>query len=134
MTAHAAGTFEVKLAPQALSDVAAHPLLGRRSIDKTFHGDLEGTSKGEMMTAGTATPGSAAYVALEVVAGTLAGRSGTFVLQHMGTMNRGVPDLKLVVVPDSGTDALLGLTGQMQIVIDKGAHSYTFEYTLPPTL
>src|ERR1700712_6013445 len=100
MTTHAAGTFEVKLVAQTLSDVAEHPLLGRRSIEKTFHGDLEGTSKGEMMTAGTATTGSAAYVALEVVAGTLAGRSGTFVLQHMGTMNRGVPDLKLAVVPD----------------------------------
>ena len=100
------------------------------SIDKQFHGDLEATSKGEMLTAGTAVKGSAGYVAIERVSGTLRGRSGTFILQHSGTMTRGAPQLIITVVPDSGADQLVGLTGTMVINIESGKHSYEFEYTL----
>jgi hypothetical protein len=125
----ATGTFDVKLA--ALSDTAADPSLGRMSIDKVFHGDLEGTSKGQMLTAGTAVKDSAGYVAIEKVTGTLSGRSGTFILQHNATMTRGAGQLAIAVVPDSGTDQLTGITGKMTIVIDGAKHSYEFDYTLP---
>jgi hypothetical protein len=101
------------------------------SIAKQLHGDLEATSKGEMLTAGTAEKGSAGYVAIEWVSGTLHGRTGTFALQHTATMNRGVPSLSITVVPDSGTGQLAGLTGSMKIIIADGKHSYDFEYTLP---
>jgi hypothetical protein len=100
------------------------------SIDKQFHGDIEGTSKGQMLTAGTAVKGSAGYVAIERVSGTLRGRSGSFVLQHSGTMTRGAPQLSITVVPDSGTGQLVGLTGKMAINIADGKHSYDFEYAL----
>ena len=100
------------------------------SIDKQFRGDLEATSKGEMLTAGTDVKGSAGYVAIEHVSGLLHGRSGGFVLQHSGTMTRGVPQLSVTVVPDSGTDQLVGLAGEMTINIADGKHSYAFEYTL----
>ena len=128
MSSHATGTFEVKLTPQTDS---VDPTLGRMTIDKQFHGDLEGTSKGQMLTGMTEVKGSAGYVAIERVAGTLKGRNGTFILQHTGTMNRGVPELKVTVVPDSGTGQLAGLTGNFKIVITEGKHSYEFEYTLP---
>ena len=101
------------------------------TIDKQFHGDLEATSKGQMLTAGTGVKGSAGYVAIEKVSGVLHGRSGTFVLQHTGTMTRGTPQLTITVVPDSGTDQLVGLSGKMTIKIADGKHSYEFEYTLP---
>ena len=101
------------------------------TIDKQFHGDLEATSKGQMLTAGTSVKGSAGYVAIEKVGGVLHGRSGTFVLQHTGTMNRGTPHLAVSVVPDSGTDQLAGLTGEMTIHIADRKHSYEFEYSLP---
>jgi hypothetical protein len=101
------------------------------SIDKQFHGDLEGTSKGEMLTAGTGVKGSAGYVAIERVVGTLNGRSGAFALQHSGTMTRGAPQLTIAVVPDSGTGQLTGLSGKMTIQIAEGKHSYEFEYSLP---
>ena len=128
----ARGTFEVKLAPQPTAhDHAAAPI-GRFSIDKEFRGDLTGTSKGEMLTAMTAVKESAGYVAIERVTGTLQGRSGSFVLQHSGTMTRGVPSLLVTVVPDSGTEGLTGLSGTMTIIIAGGKHSYEFEYTLPP--
>jgi len=130
MSTRASGTFEVKLNPQALSDNVADATLGRMSIDKQFHGDLEATSKGEMLTAGTGVKGSAGYVAIERVSGTLHGRSGTFVLQHSGTMTRGEPHLTITVVPDSGTGQLAGLAGKMEILIAGGNHSYDFEYTL----
>ncbi len=100
------------------------------SIDKKFSGDLEGTSKGEMLSAMTAVKGSAGYVALERVRGTLHGRSGSFVLQHSGTMTRGVPELTVTVVPDSGVDQLEGLKGKMTIKIEGGRHFYEFEYEL----
>jgi hypothetical protein len=101
------------------------------SIDKQFHGDLEATSKGQMLAAGTEVQGSAGYVAIERVSGTLGGRSGTFALQHSGTMTRGEPQLIITVVPDSGTGQLVGLAGTMTITIADGKHQYGFDYTLP---
>lgn len=127
---HARGTFDVKLAPLKLED-ASDPMLARMSINKQLHGDLEGTSVGEMLSAATNTKGSAGYVAMEKVTGTLNGRGGSFVLQHNATMDRGKPSLKITVVPDSGTRELEGLTGTMNIIIEQGKHSYEFEYTLP---
>ena len=131
LTARATGPFEVTLAQQPLSDVAADSGLGRMSIDKVFHGDLAGTSKGEMLSATGSVKGSAAYVAIERVTGTLHGRSGTFALQHTGVMTRGTPGLIVAVVPDSGTGQLEGLTGTLSIHIEGKAHSYVFDYTLP---
>ena len=133
MTARASGPFEVKLTPRAIDDQAEGGPRGRMSIDKQFHGDLEATSKGEMLTAGTGVKGSAGYVAIEHVTGTLHGRSGSFILQHSGTMTRGVPELTITVVPDSGTDELAGLAGRMTIEIEAGKHAYGFEYTLDET-
>jgi hypothetical protein len=101
------------------------------TVAKQFHGDLEGTSTGEMLSAGTSTQGSAGYVAIERVTGTLGGRSGTFILQHSGTMTRGAPQLSITVVPDSGTGQLAGLTGTMTITIVNGKHSYEFAYEVP---
>ena len=126
----ATGTFEVKLLPQSSDDNTADATLGRMSIDKQFHGDLEGTSKGQMLTAATSVKGSAGYVAIERVTGTLHGRSGAFTLQHSGTMTRGKPQLKITVVPDSGDGQLAGLSGRMTIKIEEGKHFYAFEYTL----
>jgi Ni,Fe-hydrogenase I small subunit len=100
------------------------------SIDKQFHGDLEATGKGEMLAFMTSVKGSAGYVAMEQVTGALNGRSGTFVLQHTGTMTRGDQQQSVTVVPDSGTDELKGLAGKMTIVIAGGKHSYDFEYDL----
>jgi hypothetical protein len=127
---HASGTFEVKLVPQK-DDKNGDAALGRMTIDKQFHGDLEGTSKGQMLTGMTDVKGSAGYVAIEKVNGTLKGRTGTFILQHTGTMNRGVPQLTITVVPDSGTGQLAGLAGNFKVIITEGKHSYEFEYTLP---
>jgi len=130
MANRANGSFEVKLNPLAPYETAEGAALGRMSIDKQFHGDLEGTSRGEMLTAGTSTKGSAGYVAIERVSGALHGRTGTFVLQHNGVMTRGTPQLSITVVPDSGTGQLVGLAGTMAINIADGKHSYDFEYTL----
>lgn len=123
----AIGTFQVKLVPQAAD---GDPRVSRLSLDKQFQGDLEGISKGEMLTAGTSVKGSAGYVALELVTGKLQGRSGSFILQHSGTMNRGNPSLMITVVPDSATEELKGLSGKMVINIADGKHSYDFEYEL----
>jgi len=129
MVNHASGPFEVKLTPQ---DDKIDASLGRMTLDKQFHGDLEATSKGQMLTAATGTKGSAGYVAIEKASGTLHGRSGTFVLQHSGTMTRGALQLSITVVPDSGTDQLAGLSGKMTInIAADGKHSYDFDYTLP---
>jgi len=133
MTTRANGTFEVKLIPQASDDKSEDATLGRMSIDKQFHGDLEATSKGQMLSVVTAVKGSAGYVAIERVSGTLHGRSGSFVLQHSGTMTRGAPQQSVTVVPDSGTGQLVGLAGKMTIIIAGGKHSYEFEYTLAET-
>ena len=130
MTRHASGAFEVKLTPQ-VPENAADAALGRMTLDKQFHGDLEGTSKGQMLTGMTDVKGSAGYVAIERVSGTLHGKSGAFILQHSGTMTRGAQQLAITVVPDSGTGQLIGLTGKMAILITDGKHSYDFEYTLP---
>jgi hypothetical protein len=130
VTTRATGPFEVKLIPFAPEGGAADASLGRMSIDKQFSGDLEGNSKGQMLTAGTAVENSAGYVAIEKVTGTLHGRSGTFILQHTGIMARGKGQLTITVVPDSGTGELTGLAGRMQIHIAGGKHSYELEYTL----
>ena len=132
---HAVGTFEVKISPLKLENVSAEAMLGRMSIDKQFHGALEATSQGEMLTGMTAVKGSAGYVAIEQVTGTLPddqgkGRNGSFILQHTGTMTRGEPKLSVIVVPDSGTGQMVGLTGQMKIDIVDGKHFYDFEYSL----
>src|SRR5277367_1237848 len=131
MSNHATGAFEVKIVPIDPAFKSEADALGRMSIDKQFHGELEATSKGEMLTAGTAVKGSAGYVAIERVSGSLNGRTGTFILQHNATMNRGTPQLKIIVVPDSGTGQLAGLTGTMNIIITDGKHSYDFTYSLP---
>ncbi|MEW9900723.1 DUF3224 domain-containing protein [Chitinivorax sp. PXF-14] len=126
----ATGHFDVRLTPQPVHDEAAGAL-GRMAIDKRFSGALDATSRGEMLSAGTAVKGSAAYVAIEQVTGSLAGRRGSFVLQHSGSMSRGEPQLRISVVPDSGTDELAGLSGTMSINIADGRHEYVFDYRLP---
>jgi len=128
MTSHARGTFDVKVIPQPQDDAAGGPFQ-RLFLDKQFHGDLEATSKGQMLASGSGTEGSGAYVALELVSGTLGGRQGAFILQHNGTMQKNVPTLSVRVVPDSATDQLAGLSGAMKIVVDGGKHSYEFEYS-----
>jgi hypothetical protein len=132
MSQLARGPFEVKLAPQKAdnpqADGSGH---GRMSIDKRFEGDLEATSQGEMLSFMSATKGSAGYVAMERVTGSLGGRRGSFVFQHSGTMNRGAPELRVTVVPDSGTGELTGLSGSMKIIITPdGKHSYEMTYAL----
>lgn len=131
MITTAKGTFEVSLKPQALSDVAASSGLGRLSIDKKFSGDLTGSSTGEMLSAMGTVKGSAGYVAIETVNGTLNGRTGTFSLMHTGIMDKGAPSLSVLVVPDSGTGALTGISGTLTIDIIEKVHYYTFTYTLP---
>ena len=131
MTHHAAGTFEVKIVPQKPDNPQEeNAKLGRMSIDKKFDGDLTGTSAGEMLSVMSEREESAGYVAIERVSGTLQGRSGTFALQHFGTMTRGVPELKVSVVPDSGTGQLTGLAGTMTIKIVEKKHFYDFAYML----
>jgi hypothetical protein len=125
----ASGTFEVKTTPQA-PDAADSSGIGRLLLDKVFKGDLQATSKGQMLGMGTAVEGSAGYVAMEHVSGSLHGNDGTFALQHIGKMTRGTPELNVSVVPDSGTAALTGLSGKMQIIIADGKHSYEFDYEL----
>ncbi len=128
---HAQGTFEVKITPQKPDNKEAENAhLGRMSIDKKFSGDLEATSQGEMLSAMTEVKGSAGYVAMERVSGTLHGLTGTFVLQHSGTMTRGAPALAVTVVPDSGTGQLAGIAGAMIIKIEGKKHFYEFDYTL----
>jgi len=131
MTMHARGTFEVKMTPQPAQDGVGDPGIGRMALDKRFHGDLEATGKGQMLAAGTDVPGSAGYVALERVSGTLHGRRGSFALQHSGTMTRGAPQLVITVVPDSGAGELLGIAGTLSITVTEGVHGYELEYTLP---
>jgi hypothetical protein len=132
MSERATGPFEVKVTPQKPdTQIARAANLGRLTIDKRFHGDLEGISKGEMLATHTETPGSAGYVALERVTGKLNGRSGSFVLQHSATMQRGTPTSSITVVPDSGTGELAGISGRMTITVAAdGAHSYEFEYLI----
>jgi len=129
-TMHAVGPFDVKISHQ--DDNSGDPLLNRMTLDKQYHGELEATGNGQMLTAGTEVKGSGAYVAIEKVTGTLKGRSGSFILQHAGTMAQNVPQLSVVVVPDSGTGELKGMAGKMTInIAADGKHSYDLEYTLP---
>lgn len=134
MPAHATGPFDVKVTPLPPEDKVGDPSIGRMSIDKQFHGDLEGSSKGQMLTAMSDVKGSAGYVAIERVNATIhtpnGPRTGTFALQHTGIMTRGTPQLTISVVPDSGTGQLTGITGTMNINIADDKHSYDFEYTL----
>ena len=131
MTRHATGAFDVKVTPLPLGGPAEDATLGRMSIEKQFHGELDAAGQGQMLTAATEVAGSAAYVAMERVSGTLHGRTGTFALVHRGTMNRGEPRLEVTVVPDSGTGQLVGLAGALAIVVADGKHTYDLEYTLP---
>ena len=125
------GGFEVKMTPQPLADTDAGKLLGRMSLVKEYTGGLQGTSRGEMLTALTGVEGSAGYVAIERVTGTLGGKKGSFVLQHYGIMKHGEQQLQITVVPDSGTEELKGLEGKMDIKIEEAKHFYVLEYTLP---
>lgn len=125
----ARGTFDVKVTPQPQDDSAGGPF-SRLFLDKQFNGDLNATSKGQMLAAGTAIEGSGAYVAFELITGTLNGKKGSFILQHKGTMRKGVYDLSVTVVRDSGTEELLGIDGHMKIIIEGKKHSYELEYTL----
>jgi hypothetical protein len=125
----ASGSFEVSVQP--LGDGSADPMLGRFLLTKKFSGDLDATARGHMLSAGTAVKGSAGYVALDQVTGSLDGRQGGFVLQHSGSMKRGVPTLSVMVVPDSGTGELAGLTGTLNIIIVAGKHFYDFLYSFP---
>jgi hypothetical protein len=126
----ARGTFDVKVTQQPQDDSAGGPF-GRLFLDKKFQGDLKATSKGQMLAAGTAVEGSGAYVAaFELVSGVLNGKRGTFILQHKGTMRKGVYEMSVTVVPDSGTDEMTGIAGTMKIIIDGSKHSYEFDYTL----
>ena len=132
VTTHAIGTFDVKMVPQAPDNKAEGSTLARASGEKQFHGDLEATAKGQMLTAVTDVKGSAGYVAIERITGTLHGRTGSFVLQHSGIMSHGTYQQTVTVVPDSGTGQLAGISGKMTGTIDAtGKHSYDLEYTLP---
>ncbi|OJW85318.1 MAG: hypothetical protein BGO69_06790 [Bacteroidetes bacterium 46-16] len=123
----ATGTFEVKLELQTDREIAG---LARMTIDKQFHGGLEASSQGQMLSAGTETKGSAAYVAIERVEGILEGKKGSFVLQHTATMNRGEPSLKVSIVPDSGTGELNGISGTLLIRMEEGKHYYDLDYSI----
>ncbi|HET7809608.1 MAG TPA: DUF3224 domain-containing protein [Steroidobacteraceae bacterium] len=127
----ATGSFEVSLEPLSNTDVSNNAHLGRLLLNKKFSGDLTASARGQMLSAGTATRGSAAYVAIDQVTGMLEGRKGSFMLQHTGRMNRGVPSLSIMVVPDSGTDELVGLSGTLSINVIDGKHFYDFLYSFP---
>lgn len=129
---HAKGTFEVNVTPQKADNQPAETAqLGRMSIDKKFSGALEATSTGEMLTVGTDVEGSGGYVAIERVNGKLNGKTGSFVLQHLGTMTKTGFSMKVTVLPDSGTGQLAGITGNLTVTIENGKHFYAFEYSLP---
>ncbi len=128
---HASGEFDITMQPMDFHTEGKFGImLGRMSLDKTFRGDLEAHSRGEMLSARTGVKGSAGYVAIEQVTGTLHGKSGSFVLQHYGMMRAGDSRLILEIVPDSGSDQLTGISGSMNIVIENGKHYFTMEYTL----
>ncbi len=133
MNSKATGTFEVKTAPLTPDEAIGATSLGRYSLDKTYRGNLEGASAGEMLSAGNPATGAAGYVAIEQVTGTLDGQSGSFALQHFGTMDGGNFELNVQVSPGSGTEGLAGIAGTMTILIQGEKHFYTFEYTLPDT-
>jgi hypothetical protein len=127
----ATGSFEVTLQPLPNTEVSTDPLFGRLLLTKKFSGDLVATARGQMLSAMTAVKGSAGYVAVDHVTGELDGRKGAFVLQHSGAMNRGVASLSIMVVPDSGTGELAGLSGTLSINVIDGKHFYDFIYSIP---
>ena len=127
------GTFDVTITPETLSDTAAQSGLGRLSLVKRYHGALDASAQGEMLSVRAAIAGSAGYVALERVEGTLDGRHGSFHLQHSGSMARGAPSLSVSVVPDTGTGQLQGLSGSLAIRIEDGKHYYDFTYDIAET-
>ncbi|WP_243040649.1 DUF3224 domain-containing protein [Dyella sedimenti] len=133
MGREARGIFEVKITPQPAQEGVGDPSVGRMAIEKRFHGEFDGTGRGQMLAMGTAVDGSAGYVAMERVSGTLHGRSGSFALQHTGTMKRGTPRLSVTIVPDSGTEGLSGIEGRLDITIADGVHHYALAYELPDT-
>ena len=132
MSLHAEGTFDVKNYPLGVDDALNGTSIGRFALDKQFHGDLEGVSKGEMLGAGNPATGTAGYVAIEQITGTLNGLDGSFALQHFGTMEDNKFELIVKVVPGSGAGHLIGISGAMTITPVNGKHSWKFEYTLPP--
>lgn len=125
----ARGTFEVVLSPQEVKPAEGADALGRMVIDKSYSGELIGSGRGQMLSCMTSTDGSAGYVAQEVVDASLDGKAGSFVLQHIGIMNRGEASLEMQVVPDSGAGELVGLSGRVTIdVDDSGIHHYEFTF------
>ena len=132
MTQQAKGEFDVALHHEPACAMGGGASAGHYRFEKHFHGDLDASSVVHMLAVGTDVPGSAAYVAIERLSGTLHGRTGSFFLQHNGVMNRGAASLSLTIVPDSGTGELLGIAGRMAIDITGGKHFYTLDYTLPP--
>ncbi len=128
---HITGTFDVKMTPQPADPAVGDPTVGRLALDKQYHGVLSATGKGQMLSAMGTVDSSAGYVAMERVSGSLDGRTGTFALQHMGIMTRGIGELTISVVPDSGTAELIGIAGTMKIINTDGQHTYEFEYSLP---
>jgi hypothetical protein len=131
MTKHASGTFDVKITPQKDEGIG-DPTIGRMSVAKQFHGDLEGTSGAQMLTGmAEAVKDSGTYVAIERIRGTLQGRKGSFAVWHAGTMDRGKQSLIVTIIPDTGTDELTGITGTMTIDIRDGKHFYGIDYSLP---
>jgi hypothetical protein len=127
----AMGSFEVTLQSLSNAEISSDARLGRMLLTKKFSGDLQASARGQMLSAGTTTRGSAGYVAIDQLTGELDGRKGSFLLQHSGSMNRGVPTLSIMVVPDSGTDELTGLTGTLSINVVDGKHFYDFLYSIP---
>jgi hypothetical protein len=126
----AKGSFDVSTKPVE-QDKAEGSTLGRFSLDKVYHGALDATGKGEMLTVGTEVPGSAAYVATERVVGTLDGKAGSFALVHRGAMQGKDVSMVIDIVPDSGAGALKGITGRLVITVVEGKHQYALEYALP---
>ncbi|HWU79553.1 MAG TPA: DUF3224 domain-containing protein [Caulobacter sp.] len=127
---HAKGSFDVSTKPVE-QDKAEGSILGRFSLDKVYHGALDATGKGEMLTVGTDVPGSAAYVATERVVGTLDGKTGSFALVHRGAMRGKDVSMVIDIVPDSGSGALKGISGRLVITVVEGKHQYALEYALP---
>lgn len=131
MTQTAKGTFKVEMKPQGEADTSDGVALGHLLLDKRFEGDLVAAGQGRMLTAMGSVKGSAGYVAIERVTGTLHGRTGSFVFLHVGKMDRGASDLSITVVPDSGTGDLAGISGTFNLKVESGQHTYAFDYDLP---
>ena len=127
----AKGTFEVTITPQVHQQSVGDVSVARMAIAKIFSGEMTGTGSGEMLAYRSTVPGSAGYVAMEKVQGVLNGHQGSFVMQHGGMMNRGESQLSIKIVPDSGTEQLSGIAGEMLLTIEQGKHFYEFRYTLP---